>query len=668
MIECKETNEQILIPVFYNVDPSYVRHQRGEYGDALAKHEENFKEAQSLRSALKKASLLSGFHYPKNFENESDLVDEIVEDVLEKLIKFCPSESNGLVGIDQNIAQIQSLLILDSREVIFLGIWGMVGIGKTAIARAVFDKYSPQYDGCCFLNVREELEQCGLSFLRVKLLSELLDGENLRRNGTSKARYVEKRLSRKKVFIVLDDVHSSEQLKYLVGESVCFGPGSRVIVTSRDKHELVSGGVHQIHEVKEMDFQDSLKLFCLNAFNESQPKMGYEKLSKKVVDYAKGNPLALKVLGSDFHSRSEDTWKCALRKLKKYPNEKIQSLLRFSYDGLHEVEKNAFLDIAFFFKEEDKDYVIRLLDAWGFYGASGIEALQRKALITISNDNRIQMHDWIQEMGCEIVRQESIKYPERRSRLRDNEEVYAVLRNNQGTDEMEAIQIDVSQIRDLTLSIDTFRKMRRLRFLKLYYPLHVELSMPPSHNHPYILSLQQQVALILSGCKELMSIGSEIHIKCLHYLLIDGCSGSKESSVLPKEIRQQNLTNPGMDMLNSSIGHLNNIEWSDRNGIQFKNLPNELFCMRSVYYLRHSKSRGQDSGKPKLHILFDGLSYSQRISLKELYDLRELALPQNISAFSSRKSTLDGSIVESLPRFIIQSLDALLNESYKVFR
>jgi len=60
-------------------------------------------------------------------------------------------------------------------------------------------------------------------------------------------------------------------------------------------------------------------------------------------------------------------------------------VLRFSYDGLDEVEEAAFLDAS------------------GFYGASGIHVLQQKALITISSDNIIQMHDLIREMGCKIV-------------------------------------------------------------------------------------------------------------------------------------------------------------------------------------------------------------------------------------------------------------------------
>lgn len=57
------------------------------------------------------------------------------------------------------------------------------------------------------------------------------------------------------------------------------GPGSKVIVTSGDRHVLISGGVHELHEVKELNNGESLKFFCFHAFKEGHPKMGYEKLS-----------------------------------------------------------------------------------------------------------------------------------------------------------------------------------------------------------------------------------------------------------------------------------------------------------------------------------------------------------------------------------------------------
>ncbi|KAK4270789.1 hypothetical protein QN277_019559 [Acacia crassicarpa] len=85
-----------------------------------------------------------------------------------------------------------------------------------------------------------------------------------------------------------------------------------------------------------------------------------------------------------------------------------------------------------------------LLDANNLFPACGIKGLLDKALVSISNDNIIQMHDLIQEMGWEIVRQECKENPGKRSRLKDFEEVYDVLKNNKGTDAIKGIAFGAS--------------------------------------------------------------------------------------------------------------------------------------------------------------------------------------------------------------------------------
>ncbi|KDO38846.1 hypothetical protein CISIN_1g036503mg [Citrus sinensis] len=56
---------QVVIPVFYRVDPSDVRNQTGSFGDSFSKLEERSKEnsekLQTWRNALKEAASLSGF-------------------------------------------------------------------------------------------------------------------------------------------------------------------------------------------------------------------------------------------------------------------------------------------------------------------------------------------------------------------------------------------------------------------------------------------------------------------------------------------------------------------------------------------------------------------------------------------------------------------------------
>lgn len=64
-------NGRLVFPVFYDVYPSDVRHCRGSYGEALAKHEQTFKddiqEVKKWRSALQMAAQLSGFRFKTGY-------------------------------------------------------------------------------------------------------------------------------------------------------------------------------------------------------------------------------------------------------------------------------------------------------------------------------------------------------------------------------------------------------------------------------------------------------------------------------------------------------------------------------------------------------------------------------------------------------------------------
>ncbi|MED6180974.1 hypothetical protein PIB30_014953 [Stylosanthes scabra] len=404
--------------------------------------------------------------------DESELVREIIKDVSEKLSHLFSNRFDGLVGIDENLKFLQPLLEMDSDdEVQFLGIWGMGGIGKTTIAKAIFERYASRYEGCCFLqNVREESQKSSLHCLYEKLISELLEGEHVLVKGSAQARleYVKRRLSWKKVLIVLDDVDTSDKLDYLTREQICLGAGSKVIITTRDEQILIAASVNHIYKVRGLSFESSLELFCLKAFHKRYPENGYEELSKMAVDYADGIPLALKVLGSFLCSRSVVAWESALRKLKIHPDPSIFNVLKLSYDGLDDLEKSIFLDIAFFFKGENKYNVIRFLDSCDLFADIGINTLEGKALITISH-NRIEMHDLVQQMGMEIVRQESHKDPQKLTRINRLEDFHNLLKNSEEKSLVEGIKINLSEAKNLHLNANTFRNMPRLRFLKLYY-------------------------------------------------------------------------------------------------------------------------------------------------------------------------------------------------------
>ncbi|RYR39163.1 hypothetical protein Ahy_A09g044626 [Arachis hypogaea] len=418
-MECKKEFGRLVIPVFYIVDPSHVGYQLGSYNEAFKKHLQNNKKAevQKWREALTAVANLEGLD-SRSYRDEIEFIQNIVKDVFQKLINhYPPNDSKSLVGISENLEKVESLLS-ESVKVRMIGICGIGGIGKTTLARLIFEKYSYTFEGFYFLeNVRERSRNYGLTELRRRLYLELLQ-EIFWQNNTGKSTFVEDRVSKQKNFIVLDDVSSLQQLDYLVQKLQWCGAGSKLIITARDKNMLVPT-VETIYEMKILDSHKSFKLFSLNAFNEDYPQIGYEELSWKAVGCCKGIPLALIALGSFLHSKSKTEWHSALQKLEKTLDPEIQNILRLSYDGLDDEAKQIFLDIAYFLRES----------FCGLYAAIGIRSLLDRALIAISH-NCVRMHDLIQELGWDIVCQQSSENPENRSHLWDSNDIRDVLGYN----------------------------------------------------------------------------------------------------------------------------------------------------------------------------------------------------------------------------------------------
>ena len=356
------------------------------------------------------------------FRYESEIVTRLVQDISGRLMSKHLHVDENIVGMESRLKKLNSLISVDSEDVRIIGIYGIGGIGKTTIAKVFYNQNSHQFESNSFLaNIREFFkENRGLFHLQKKLLrdTQVLGGNEKVTSFDEGINMIKSRLCHKKVLVILDDVDHWSQLKSLVGKRDWFGNGSKIIITTRNKHLLIEHEVDELYEPPILEPNEAFDLFSRWAFkrNDHRHDDDYKSLSNNIIRYCQGLPFALKVLGSSLFSKTQLQWQSELDKLPIEPNMDIMNVLRISYDGLSNTQKNIFLDIACFFKGENKDFVIKILDACGFFAESGIRVLNDRSLVTIL-DRKLWMHDLIQQMGWEIVREQGYTDIFRRSRL-----------------------------------------------------------------------------------------------------------------------------------------------------------------------------------------------------------------------------------------------------------
>ncbi|KAL8128260.1 hypothetical protein AgCh_015002 [Apium graveolens] len=475
ILACKRTNGLLVIPVFLYVDPSDVRHQRKSFGKGL-ESQKNSHSVDKWKSALAEIADLSGHHLEKDAnENESNTVKKIVEKVTQLISTKLLDLDGYLVGTGSFVQEIYLKLCMESNDVRAIGICGMGGIGKTTIAKGLYNKYFNNFDISCFIDDVKQLLQGGSPLLALlqQLLNKLTGRKEYKvsdiKNGL---RHLQQILDTKKALIVLDDLDQPSYSELLVRLCNLFSAGSRIIFTTRDAH-LANQLKEDISEVdiymmRKLGEADSLELFSYYAFRKPTPPESFKELTLSFITYAGGLPLALKVLGSSLLRRTDVAfWKEKLVKVQEIGEIDIQRILKMSYDELgDETPKAIFLDIAFFFVGRDKDEAVHVFRSCGFFPDVGIPILEERCLLIVDEHNKFQMHNLIQQMGKEVIRQESDAGNCRCLNLRLGNACMA-LQNLEGSKNIEGLIIDLTMSTKGHFATEIFESLPNLRLLEI---------------------------------------------------------------------------------------------------------------------------------------------------------------------------------------------------------
>ncbi|XP_048444293.1 disease resistance protein RUN1-like [Pyrus x bretschneideri] len=477
----RTTSDHVVLPVFYDVDPSHVRKQTGSVGKAFARSQKNqsLEKVEGWRKALAEIADLAGMVLQNQADGyESKFIKKIVKVIGDKLSRTPLSVEPKLIGIQSQEERINLWLQDGSSDVGIFVVYGMSGIGKTTIAKHVYNSNFRSFQGSSFIeNIKETADRPnGLVQIQMQLLCDILNDKEVKIHSVSEGIIkIERAISFRKVLLVLDDVDQMDQLDAILRMKDQFYPGSKILITTRCERLLKADQVTELHRVQTLYYNDSLKLLSWHAFGQDHPIEEYMEHSKQLVQYTGGLPLALKLLGSSLSGQSRGVWESALEKLKVIPDGEIMNKLRISYESLKDDhDRKLFLHIACFLIGRNKSYIVRILDGCDFYATIGIQNLIDRCLVTLDKHGKVKMHDMIRAMGREIVRQESEEL-EKRSRLWRHKDSFQVLRKKNGTKKIQGLVLDMCNhaasspinTNEMVLETNAFARMCNLQLLHL---------------------------------------------------------------------------------------------------------------------------------------------------------------------------------------------------------
>ncbi|GJW54919.1 NB-ARC domains-containing protein [Tanacetum coccineum] len=302
--------------------------QTENYEATFGKHEKLVnRDVSKWKEALIKAVSLPGWDLQRLANGHSHIIKNLL-----CLLGLFTLKLGKLVGVHSRAKEMNLLQFVGSSKVHMIGVCGVGGIGKTSIAKAVYNRLYAHFEVCSFCeDVNEFVTKFGMVQLQRQIIEDMTK-EDLKISSVGEgSNAIKKIMLSKKVLLILDDVHERDHLEALAGSHGWFGSGSLILITGKDRQLLIAHGVEKVYDVELLHDDEAMELFNLCAFNHKQRKDDFRELSEQLVPYMKGHPLALKVLGCFLFGKTVCEWESELRRLERYPTDDIKVLIsRFS--------------------------------------------------------------------------------------------------------------------------------------------------------------------------------------------------------------------------------------------------------------------------------------------------------------------------------------------------
>ncbi|XP_051123353.1 putative late blight resistance protein homolog R1C-3 [Andrographis paniculata] len=318
---------------------------------------------------------------------------------------------NIIVGLEEHVTKIKGELARDNGNLQIIPIVGMGGIGKTTLAKKVYeDKYAvDRFDVRIWITISQE-------YSVNEILQGLINNGKVERhcgNSDGPGEMLRKKLYGRRYLIVMDDIWTLQAWDDLRRFFPDNGNGSRIIVTTRLSQVAGSLGSHDPYPMTFLDTNTSWSLFCQTVFGEencSHPEL--EQIGRVIVKNCRGLPLQIAVIGGLLAKSCMTTeyWESVAENVSSFGNssdgEHCLNILLLSYNNLPIYLKPCFLYMRSFREDAEIDvsYLIRVWVDQGFITIKedkSLEELAKEYVNDLLDRNLLFVRD--REFGTEEI-------------------------------------------------------------------------------------------------------------------------------------------------------------------------------------------------------------------------------------------------------------------------